>query len=755
MTVVGTTFNQTVLPFTGKEYQLMAGVHELGHAFGYLLDEYWYDATDIAPNDNEAPNRTATILPSPTWGVWQSPATPIYAVPISVHQHQESDPCNGDLGSLQDYYKPTEDKNCKMEDTGPQFCWVCKEQLVYRIWDEVKAVNEDFDLDPLQNTSITPFDAASDLTFEITNMIEPMPSHMEVRWFFNGTEVSGSADYANGADPGVTEYKWTFDCSLLNGLTEGSVYTVEAKILDRTGSTGNELIRKDTHDDDHEEVYTWYVKNVGESADLWMRDHDDDDGAQPWSPFGWFFDESPDIKVNPDQQTVAFDLIPHESPVVDETNYIYVQIHNKGCETSLATTPLEVFTTINGSFTSWEDGNWDGSNSFGYEITSTTIPAIVGGESETVEISWTTQELSTQPNWESCLLARIGVEGTNDPDDILEQSNIRDWVWQNNNIAMHNVTVVNMFGPDVVELDARPYPGGWTYFGNNTEGSEDFTLELTLDDSKEELHNEAEIVLHFEENGFDISAAINDTNLVGLERIDSTLFRVTSATAKVKNITIAKDTLIPVFVGFGFLTQQVSDTLKYRYHLGQYISSEPDTLLSGQHFWIDRVSRTLFTADAGNDITILSGDTTKLQADDIGEDALYFWLNSNGDTLKTGDEMDVWPTANTTYTLEVIAEADGYKDYDDVTVTVTNGLITSVAPNPASSTTTVDYETTGVTTVKLKVVEVATAQEVDNFTVTAGVGSKVITVSGYNSGAHIITLEGDGADLDTATLMVQ
>ena len=127
--------------------------------------------------------------------------------------------------------------------------------------------------------------------------------------------------------------------------------------------------------------------------------------------------------------------------------------------------------------------------------------------------------------------------------------------------------------------------------------------------------------------------------------------------------------MIPVFVGFGFLTQQVSDTLKYRYHLGQYISSEPDTLLSGQHFWIDRVSRTLFTADAGNDITILSGDTTKLQADDIGEDALYFWLNSNGDTLKTGDEMDVWPTANTTYTLEVIAPTNRFfrnRQYPDL-----------------------------------------------------------------------------------------
>jgi hypothetical protein len=103
----------------------------------------------------------------------------------------------------------------------------------------------------------------------------------------------------------------------------------------------------------------------------------------------------------------------------------------------------------------------------------------------------------------------------------------------------------------------------------------------------------------------------------------------------------------------------------------------------------------------------------------------------------------------------VVAEEDGYKDYDQVTVTVTNGLITSVAPNPASSTTTVDYETTGVTTVKLKVVEVGSMTQVDIFTVSAGVGGKVINVSGYDTGAHIITLEGDGQNLDGKTLMVQ
>jgi hypothetical protein len=39
--------------------------------------------------------------------------------------------------------------------------------------------------------------------------------------------------------------------------------------------------------------------------------------------------------------------------------------------------------------------------------------------------------------------------------------------------------------------------------------------------------------------------------------------------------------------------------------------------------------------------------------------------------------------------------------------------------------------------------------------VSAGVGSQVINVSGYNTGAQIITLEGDGQNLDGKTLMMQ
>jgi len=141
----------------------------------------------------------------------------------------------------------------------------------------------------------------------------------------------------------------------------------------------------------------------------------------------------------------------------------------------------------------------------------------------------------------------------------------------------------------------------------------------------------------------------------------------------------------------------------------------------------------------------------------VSDSAIYNWYNALGELLHTGETLsDTMTTSGSVvYTLEIIEPSDGYKDYDDVTVNVTNGLITSIAPNPASSTTTVYYETTGVSTVKLKVVEVGSMMQVDIFTVSAGVGNQAINVSGYNTGAHIIILEGDSEDLDSKTLMVQ
>jgi hypothetical protein len=318
------------------------------------MDEYFYPGPE-GPNKENASSGTQN-----GWDEW------IGSNNIGYRPHFHPVNCENPTYNNQvaDWWKPTSgvtgsyDGICKMEQITEPFCSVCKEAIIYKIWDEVNAVDPDENLNPLQNTSVTPFETSSALTFEITNMIEPMPSHMEVRWFFNGTEVSGSVDYANGAAPGTTEYKWTFDCSLLDGLTIGDVYMVQAKVLDRSGSSGNEFIRKASHATDHTETYTWYVKNTGENTDLWMRDHIDDVGEEPWSPFGWFFDESPDIKVSQTDQgdpagpTFDFGAIQHQNPIVQSTNYVYVQVHNRGCETSTAGEDLAVYTSIAGSWNS-------------------------------------------------------------------------------------------------------------------------------------------------------------------------------------------------------------------------------------------------------------------------------------------------------------------------------------------------------------------------------------------------------------------
>ena len=322
---------------------------------------------------------------------------------------------------------------------------------------------------------------------------------------------------------------------------------------------------------------------------------------------------------------------------------------------------------------------------------------------------------------------------------------------------MHNVTVIDLFSPDVVELNKKPYPGGWVYVGNTGDTIQDFDLHFDAEVGYKEkpLSQEAEIVVYFDEKGFDISGAIVDSNLVGMERLDSTLFLVTSANARIENITVPADTLIPAFIGYGFLTQQVTDTMRYTYRLGQFRSVAPDTLIAGQHFRIKRYSRILFDANAGDDQVLLVGDSATLSAGSIGESALFFWYDDEDNLIDTTQSVKVSPSDNTTYTVEVIAEADGYKDYDDVTVTVTSGIITSVVPNPASTTTVVSYKTSGITNASLSVVEVNTSMEVDNFTVTPGTGTKTIDVSGYNTGAHIITLVGDSENLDNETLMVQ
>lgn len=98
-----------------------------------------------------------------------------------------------------------------------------------------------------------------------------------------------------------------------------------------------------------------------------------------------------------------------------------------------------------------------------------------------------------------------------------------------------------------------------------------------------------------------------------------------------------------------------------------------------------------FKALALNDTSVLMSQAVSFSAVNINEPARYTWYDVNGDTVGTGMSLTVQPMMSQQYKLEVVAEADGAKDYDTVSVAVRGGMLVSLSPNPANDRIDVGY----------------------------------------------------------------
>ena len=132
-------------------------VHELGHSFGKLADEYWFSGT------GESPNKTKNNNPvTNKWKNW------IGLNSVDIFPYTESPT----------WFRPHQ--NCEMRYLDREFCSVCKQQLIERVH-------------TLQNPidSFTPSNAASiNLTGPITfnvNAILPIPNSLVNSWSLNGS----------------------------------------------------------------------------------------------------------------------------------------------------------------------------------------------------------------------------------------------------------------------------------------------------------------------------------------------------------------------------------------------------------------------------------------------------------------------------------------------------------------------------------------------------------------------------------------
>ena len=168
-------------------------LHELGHTFAYLADEYWPGPAYAV----EKANLTQAVAPV-RWQSW------VGQNGIGIYSHQESPT----------WKRPHQ--NCKMRYLGVPYCSVCLETLIESIHAATRPV------DTFTPTSQSLTSPTADQTFTITPLA-PTPNTLRVKWRLDGTVLA----------PNVLQV------TIARARLATGSHTVEAEVLDTTLLTHN------------------------------------------------------------------------------------------------------------------------------------------------------------------------------------------------------------------------------------------------------------------------------------------------------------------------------------------------------------------------------------------------------------------------------------------------------------------------------------------------------------------------------------
>jgi uncharacterized protein (DUF2141 family) len=158
-------------------------IHESGHTFAALADEYDIDAPQITPA--EAPNATQqTNRDAIKWHSWILPSTPIPT--------PETGDYNDVIGLFEGAnYRPTgwyrPKQFCKMNTLGPPFCEVCAEALTLNVYKRISPID---DVYPAAGSTVT-IDASQSTSFGVVRL-KPVNHTLSVQWYIDNVAVAGA-----------------------------------------------------------------------------------------------------------------------------------------------------------------------------------------------------------------------------------------------------------------------------------------------------------------------------------------------------------------------------------------------------------------------------------------------------------------------------------------------------------------------------------------------------------------------------------
>ncbi len=455
----------------------------------------------------------------------------------------------------------------------------------------------------------------------------------------------------------------------------------------------------------------------------------------------------------------------HQNPVYDPNNpnYVYVRVTNNSCVTSSGNDSLKLYWAKANTSLSWPQ-SWNGTLFVEDPVTqedilmcdevgTLNIPILGAGESKLLEFAWSVPNPQDYINidngnpWHFCLLGRI--ISLEDPMTFPEISAITQNVKNNNNIAWKNTTVVDIFP------DTPSQIGAVVAVSNPFATTKAFNLQFIkkTNEPGQAIYDEAEVSIEMDPVIYDawVKGGKQGQNFDSTKTANKKI--VAGNNMLLSNILLDANELGTIFVKFNFLAAQLTSKKEFSYHVIQR-DAVTNEIIGGETYQVQKRPRPVFNANAGNDETINRSESVTISASQINEAAVYNWYDPEGNLIYTGTNLTVSPNVSKTYKLEIITDTDGYKDYDEVAVTVNPYKLESLAPNPATNQVTVNYIADEASSAYLMVVSTVTGIS-NNYILDVNQTSVNLNISNYTSGTYSVALVCDGEIVDSKNLAKQ
>jgi hypothetical protein len=225
--------------------------------------------------------------------------------------------------------------------------------------------------------------------------------------------------------------------------------------------------------------------------------------------------------------------------------------------------------------------------------------------------------------------------------------------------------------------------------------------------------------------------------------------------ATLNNLVLKSKEFGLITLDFNFLTKELTNKTEFTYHVVQKDATTGE-VIGGETFVVKKKSRPIFIADAGNDKEINENEMITLKAKEINEAAIYNWYNTDGKLIYQGKDLTVSADIAKKYKLEIVAEADGFKDYDEIQVKLKPSIIESISPNPTSNQMQVNYKLNGVSSAYLMIIgQYGTNGSSKNYVLNTTSSQTTINLSNYTNGFYTVALVCNGEIVDAKTLIKQ